>query len=64
HQSGFPCSFWGHAILNSVYIKNFLPSSATDNRTPFELFYGELPNVSHLRPFGCLAYAHIPDDNR
>jgi transposase InsO family protein len=64
HQSGFPRSFWGHAILNSAYIKNFLPSSAIDNRTPFELFYGELPDVSHLRPFGCLAYAHIPDDNR
>jgi hypothetical protein len=31
---------------------------------PFELFYGELPDVSHLHLFGCLAYAHIPDDNR
>jgi hypothetical protein len=63
HQSSYPHSFWGHAILNSAYIKNFLPSSAIDNRTPFELFYGELPDVSHLCPFGCLAYAHIPDDN-
>jgi hypothetical protein len=62
HQSGYPYSFWGYAILNSTYIKNFLPSSATNDRTPFELFYGELPDVSHLCPFDCLTYAHIPDD--
>jgi len=64
HQSGYPRSFWGHAIMNSAYIKNFLPSSATDQKTPFELFYGSPPDVSHLRPFGCLAYAHVPDDTR
>jgi hypothetical protein len=64
HQGGYPHSFWGYAILNLTYIKNFLPSSATNDRTPFELFYGELPDVLHLHPFGCLTYAHIPDDTR
>lgn len=62
HHSGYPRSFWGYAILNSTYIRNLLPSAAIDGKTPFELFYGSLPDVSHLRPFGCLAYAHVPDD--
>jgi transposase InsO family protein len=64
HLSGFPRSFWGWAILNSAHIKNILPSSALDGRTPFEVFYGRKPDVSYLRPFGCLAYAHVPEDNR
>lgn len=64
HQSGYARSFWGYAILNSAYIKNLLPSSATEDKTPFELFHGYPPDVSHLRPFGCLAYAHIPNDTR
>jgi hypothetical protein len=64
HQSGYPRSFWGYATLNSAYIKNLLPSSAVDEKTPFELFHGYPPDVLHLRPFGCLAYAHIPDATR
>ncbi|KAF8834704.1 hypothetical protein BDN67DRAFT_871696, partial [Paxillus ammoniavirescens] len=57
-------SFWGYAIMNSAYLKNLLPSSATGHKTPFELFYGYQPDVSHLCPFGCLAYAHVPNDTR
>ncbi|KIJ10695.1 hypothetical protein PAXINDRAFT_32858, partial [Paxillus involutus ATCC 200175] len=64
HQSGYPRSFWGYAIMNLAYIKNLLPSLATDQKTPFELFHGYQPDVSHLRPFGCLAYAHVPDNTR
>ncbi|KAG1759234.1 hypothetical protein EDD22DRAFT_782837, partial [Suillus occidentalis] len=55
-------SFWEYAILNSAYIKNLLPLSATEDKTPFELFYGYPLDVSHLWLFGCLAYAHIPND--
>jgi transposase InsO family protein len=64
HLSGFPRSFWGWAILNSAHIRNVLPSSALAGRTPFEVFYGRQPDVAYLRPFGALAYAHIPEDTR
>jgi transposase InsO family protein len=64
HQSGFPRSFWGWAILNSAHLKNVLPSSALGGRSPFEAFYGRKPDLSYLRPFGCLAYSHIPDATR
>jgi transposase InsO family protein len=64
HLSGFPRSFWGWAILNSAHICNVLPSSALAGRTPFEAFYGRRPSVDYLRPFGALAYAHIPDETR
>jgi transposase InsO family protein len=64
HLSGFPRSFWGWAILYSAHIRNVLPSTALAGRTPFELFYGRKPNVDYLRPFGALAYSHIPEDTR
>ncbi|KAG2338164.1 hypothetical protein BDR05DRAFT_894111, partial [Suillus weaverae] len=62
HQSGFPCSFCGWAILNSAHVKNILPSSYLIGHTPFEVFYGWKPDISYLRPFGCLTYAHVPED--
>jgi hypothetical protein len=62
HLSGFPRSFWGWAILNSAHIKNMLPLSSLTGRTPFEAFYGQLPDLSYIHPFGCLAYVHVPDD--
>jgi transposase InsO family protein len=64
HLSGFPRSFWGWAVLNSAHIKNMLPSSSLSGCTPFEAFYVRKPDISYLRPFGCLAYAHVPEDTR
>ena len=29
-----------------------------------ERWYGRKPDVSHLRVFGCMAYAHVPDSER
>ena len=28
------------------------------------MWYGKKPNLSHLRVFGCVAYAHVPDCER
>jgi len=32
--------------------------------TPEEAWNGRRPDVSHLKIFGCTAYAHIPDEKR
>jgi len=35
--------------------------STTLNQTPYQLWYGEKPNLKHVRVFGCVVYTHIPD---
>ena len=32
--------------------------------TPYERWYGKKPDLKHLRVFGCIAYAHVPDKQR
>ena len=34
------------------------------DQTPYQCWYGEKPNLKHIRVFGCTVYAHIPDGDR
>nr|ABB47015.1 retrotransposon protein, putative, unclassified [Oryza sativa Japonica Group] len=54
---GMPAIFWGEAVVTAVYIHNRSPTKALDGRTPYEAWHGRKPAVSHLRVFGCLAFA-------
>ena len=52
-------------MANAVYVWNRLPQYAlSDETTPYFLVEGHKPDVSHLRVFGCDAYAHLPDPKR
>jgi transposase InsO family protein len=44
--------FWDDAILCAVYVKNKCPYHAIKNKTPYEMWYGHIPSVRHLRVFG------------
>ena len=56
-QANLPRSFWGECALTSVHIISRLPSPILSFKTHFELLYSKSPSFSHLRVFGCLAYA-------
>ena len=43
---------------------NRSPTLAIKNMTPEEAWSGRKPVVDHFRIFGCVAYAHIPDQKR
>jgi hypothetical protein len=55
-QRGMPAIYWGKAVMNVVHL-NCSPTKALDGKTPYEAWHGRKPVVSHLRVFGCLAFA-------
>lgn len=48
---------WAEAVNTAAYLRNRAPTRALDGVTPFESFYGNKPNVAHLKIFGSLAIA-------
>ena len=39
-------------------------NEGSSRKNSFEAWYGKKPNVEHLKVFGCMAYVHIPKDER
>jgi hypothetical protein len=56
--------FWDDEILSTVYAKNRCPYHAIKNKNPYEMWYGHIPLVRHLRVFGSTCYALIPKRKR
>ena len=64
-QAGLPECYWVEAVATAAYLRNRTPTrSLREKTTPYEKWYGWKPDLSHLRVFGCMAYAYIPDSNR
>eukprot|EP00253_Pinus_taeda_P024683 PITA_24683 len=59
-----PHEYWAEAITCAVYISNRCPTKAVMNRIPEEAWSGQKQTVTHMRVFGCVAYAHVPDQLR
>jgi hypothetical protein len=64
HAQGLGYEFWAEAVCNAAYIRNRCPTRALQDMTPEEAWSGKKPHVSHLRVFGCIAYAKVPDEKR
>ncbi len=63
-HAGMPKEFWAEAIHTAAYVHNRSPTSSLKEVTPFQRMYGQKPDVSNLRVFGCIAFKHIPDATR
>eukprot|EP00253_Pinus_taeda_P009922 PITA_09922 len=59
-----PNDYWAEAVNCAVYILNRCRTKAVMNRVPAEAWSGRKQGVTHMRVFGCVAYAHIPDQLR
>src|SRR5262249_6990065 len=64
HTCDLRRSHWGEPLMTAGYIRNRCPASALDGRTPEEAWKGSIPDISHLRIFGCKAYVHVPKERR
>ncbi len=59
-----PQRFWAEALSTAVYLRNKSPTKSVEGMTSFEAWTGKKPKVDYLHVFGCIAYAHIPKDER
>ena len=55
---------WAEAVATAAYLRNRCPTSTFQGATPYERWFGEKPDVDHLRIFGCDVYVHVPDQKR
>ena len=49
--------------MMATYLTNFTGASANNGKTPYELWYGHKPSLSHLCEIGCCMFALIPTYN-
>ncbi|CAL8083743.1 unnamed protein product [Prunus armeniaca] len=63
-EKSIPLEFWAKAVNTVVYILNICPTKALVKKTPFEAYSGRKPGIKHLRVFGSLCYAHVPNQQR
>ena len=63
-QAGLSERYWAEAVATAAYLRNRVPTRSLKKTTPYEKWYGRKPDLSHIRVFGCMCYAYIPDTNR
>lgn len=54
NEQRLPKYFWGEA--HACYIVNRRFLRAYINKTSYELWFDKIPNISHLKVFGCKYY--------
>jgi hypothetical protein len=59
-----PKQYWAEAVSYAVYLLNRCPTRSLQAITPEEAWSGHKLSVTHLRVFGCVAYAKISDARR
>nr|GEV01008.1 hypothetical protein [Tanacetum cinerariifolium] len=52
-DSKLPTMFWTEAVSTAYYALNRVLITNPHNKTPYELLYGKVPNIRHLKHFGC-----------
>lgn len=56
--------FWAEASSTAVYLQNRTVAAALNYKTPYELWYGTKPDISHIRVFGSPVMVHTPKERR
>nr|GEV63941.1 putative ribonuclease H-like domain-containing protein [Tanacetum cinerariifolium] len=62
-DSKLPTMFWTEVVSTACYVLNRVSITTPHNKTPYELLSGKVPNISHLKPFGCHVTILITSDH-
>jgi len=58
-HASVPLSIWDEAFQTSCYLINRLPSPVTKNKSPYQTLFGQIPDYSFLKVFGCECYPYL-----
>jgi len=56
NATDLPKDFWADAVCTTCYVFNRVLIRPILKNTPYELFKGRKPNISHLKVFGCKCF--------
>jgi len=64
-DSKLPEFLWEPAVAHAAYLRNmsFMLMPRLGNQTPYQIWYGKKPNVSHLREFGAPVWVLLQGQN-
>jgi hypothetical protein len=62
-QAQLPSSMWGHAVLYATALLKLRPT-LLNVQTPAELQSGRIPDVSHIKVFGCQVWVPVAEPKR
>lgn len=57
-QHNLPRNWWDFAAEHATNMLNIMPSDALSNKSPNYTWSGTIPDISDLKVFECLVYAH------
>jgi hypothetical protein len=63
-HASMPLKFWDEAFLAATYIINRVPSKVINYTTPLERLFGQKPDYSFLRVFGCACWPNLRPYNK
>ncbi|GAA0151556.1 hypothetical protein LIER_10254 [Lithospermum erythrorhizon] len=63
-HSNLPRIFWGEPLNASIQIINLSPITTLEGKVPNEVWSRKGVTYKHLRVFGCIAFVHVPKDER
>ena len=56
NENHLPKCFWTDAISTTCYVLNRVILRPISKLTPYEIYKGTKPNISHLKVFGCKCF--------
>ncbi|KAG7582826.1 Integrase catalytic core [Arabidopsis suecica] len=55
-HASMPKHYWSYAFTTATYLINRLPTPNLSMESPYQKLFGETPNYTKLRVFGCLCF--------
>ena len=56
HDAHLDFSYWPYAFQTASYLINRQPTPLLQEKSPFEVLFGQTPNYFKLKKFGCICY--------